>query len=180
MRRIVLAVAAAVLLGVMGCAAPAANEPSEPPAAPEATAKAGEDGAAVQKISAEEAHAMMASDKTAVLDVRTPEEYAEGHVVNARLLPLDAIDAETAAAVAPDKDEPVLVYCRSGARSAEAAQALAQLGYRHVYDFGGIIDWPYDTVEGDAPVVQSGLSADQLPVGVKVVCGQTKSVPEYE
>lgn len=122
---------------------------------------------------------MMTSNEVAVLDVRTPEEYAERHIPNARLLTLDTINAETAAAAVPAKDEPVLVYCRSGVRSAEAAARLAELGYTDVYDFGGIIDWPYATVEG-AETAQSGLSADQLPVGVKVVCGQTKPVPEAE
>lgn len=122
---------------------------------------------------------MMTSNEVAVLDVRTPEEYAERHIVNARLLTLDTIDADTAAAVAPDKSEPVLVYCRSGVRSAEAAAKLAALGYTQVYDFGGILDWPYATVEG-AETAECGLDADQLPVGVKVVCGKTKALPEAE
>ena len=137
------------------------------------------ESAAVQKISAEEAQAMMTSNEVAVLDVRTPEEYAERHIVNARLLTLDIIDADTAAAVAPDKDEPVLVYCRTGVRSAEAAAKLADLGYAQVYDFGGITSWPYATVEG-AETAECGLSGDQLPVGVKVVCGKTKALPETE
>lgn len=138
----------------------------------------GEGSDAIEKISADTAHDMMASNEVVVLDVRTPEEYAEKHIVNARLLTLDTIDADTAAAVAPDKAEPVLVYCRSGVRSAEAAAKLAALGYQQVYDFGGIMDWPYGTVEGDEVVAESGLDADQLPVGVKVVCGKTKSIPE--
>lgn len=149
-------------------------------AAPDAPAQGtieGEEPAAVEKISADEAHDMMTSNEVVVLDVRTPEEYAEKHIVNARLLTLDTIDAGTAAEAAPDKEAPVLVYCRSGVRSAEAAAKLAALGYQQVYDFGGIIDWPYDTVDGDETVAQSGLDADQLPVGVKVVCGKTKSVP---
>ena len=132
----------------------------------------------VQKISAEEAHDMMVSNETVVLDVRQPDEYAAGHIVNARLLPLDTITDATATEVAPDTSAPVLVYCRSGVRSAEAAKKLAALGYEQVYDFGGILDWPYDTVITDDETPQSGLSADQLPVGVKVVCGKTKSVPE--
>ena len=74
----------------------------------------------MNKISAEDAHGMMTSDRVVVLDVRTQEEYDEKHIVNARLLTLDTIDAEAAAAVAPDKDEPVFVYCRTGVRSAEA------------------------------------------------------------
>ena len=122
---------------------------------------------------------MMTSNETVILDVRTPEEYAERHIPNARLLTLDAIDEATAVAAAPDKDEPVLVYCRTGVRSAEAAQKLAALGYTRVYDFGGIVDWPYDTVEG-AETVQSGLPEGEMPVGVKVVCGKTRAVPEGE
>lgn len=102
----------------------------------------------IQKISAKEAHEMMTSDEVVVLDVRTPEEYAGRHIENARLLPLDRITAETAAEVAPNKNEPVLVYCRSGVRSAEAALKLEALGYQDIYDFGGILDWPYATVEG--------------------------------
>ena len=105
-----------------------------------------EGAAVVEKISAETAHEVLASNEVAVLDVRTPEEYAGGHVPGAQLLTLDTISAETAAAVVPDKEEPVLVYCRSGVRSAEAARKLAALGYRQIYDFGGIIDWPYETV----------------------------------
>lgn len=143
--------------------------------------EASEEGAGViEKIKASEARDMMISNETVVLDVRTPEEYASGHIVNARLLTLDAIDGQSAVEVAPDKTAPVLVYCRSGVRSAEAARKLAALGYEQVYDFGGIIDWPYDTVVGEEEVAESDLAADQLPVGVKVVCGQTKSIPHDE
>ncbi len=134
-RGIFVAVLIAAVLGALalaGCDG-AASSP----------ASAGE--SAVQKISAEDAQAMMTSNEVVVLDVRTPEEYTERHIPNARLLTLDTINAETAAAVVPAKDEPVLVYCRSGVRSAEAAARLAELGYTDVYDFGGIIDWPYET-----------------------------------
>lgn len=122
---------------------------------------------------------MMTSNETVILDVRTPEEYAERHIPNARLLTLDTIDEATAAAAAPDKSEPVLVYCRTGVRSADAAQRLAALGYTRIYDFGGIVDWPYDTVEG-GEVTQTGLPEGEMPVGVKVVCGKTRAVPESE
>lgn len=122
---------------------------------------------------------MMTSNEVAVLDVRTPEEYAERHIPNARLFTLDTINVETAVAAVPDKDEPVLVYCRSGVRSAEAASKLAALGYTDIYDFGGIIDWPYATVEG-AETSQTGLPEDELPVGVKVVCGKTKAAPSAD
>lgn len=174
-RRIGVAVCLCAVLAcdlLAGCAVSgvaASSLTGEPPAQGE--------GAAVQRIDAEEAQAMMTSDKTVILDVRTPEEYAERHIPNARLLTLDTIDEVTATAAAPATSEPVLVYCRTGVRSAEAAQKLADLGYTQVYDFGGIADWPYATIEG-ADTVQSGLPEGELPVGVKVVCGKTRSVPE--
>ena len=61
------------------------------------------------------------------------------------LLPVGSIDGETAAAVIPEKDSTVLVYCRSGNRSKTAAAALAELGYTGIYEFGGINTWPYET-----------------------------------
>lgn len=115
-------------------------------------------------------------NEVVVLDVRTPEEYAERHIVNARLLTLDTIDETTAAEAAPDKEAPVFVYCRTGVRSAEAALKLEALGYQEIYDFGGIMDWPYATIDGDEPT-ESGLPEGELPVGVKVVCGKTKAAP---
>ena len=93
-------------------------------------------------------------NEVVVLDVRTPEEYAERHIVNARLLTLDTIDETTAAEAAPDKEAPVFVYCRTGVRSAEAALKLEALGYRQIYDFGGIMDWPYATIDGDEPTAK--------------------------
>lgn len=133
----------------------------------------------IQKISADEAREMMTSNEVAVLDVRTPEEYAERHIVNARLLTLDTIGEATATEAAPNKEAPVFVYCRSGVRSAEAARKLEALGYRKIYDFGGIMDWPYATVDGEAPT-ESGLPEGELPVGVKVVCGKTKAAPSAD
>ena len=99
---------------------------------------------AVNVISPEEAHEMMSSRQVVVLDVRTQKEYGEGHVRDAVLLPLDAITEETALAAIPSKDCVVLVYCRSGRRSAEAAARLSEMGYEQVYDFGGIQSWPYE------------------------------------
>lgn len=100
--------------------------------------------AVARVISAEEAHEMMSSQQVVVLDVRTQEEYDEGHVRDAVLLPFDAIAEETALAAIPSKDCVVLVYCRSGRRSAEAAARLSEMGYGRVYDFGGIQSWPYE------------------------------------
>ena len=78
-----------------------------------------------------------------ILDVREQNEYNEGHIPGAVLLPVGTISEDTAAAVIENKNTIALVYCRSGNRSKTAAQALADLGYTQVYEFGGIRDWPY-------------------------------------
>lgn len=97
-----------------------------------------------RKISAEEAKTMMDSgNAVTVLDVREQSEYDAGHIPGAVLLPVGSI-AEKAAETLPDLDAVLLVYCRSGNRSKTASEALLGLGYTQVYDFGGIIDWPYD------------------------------------
>lgn len=143
-----------------------------------ADAGEGEAAPAVQAVTAVEAHDLMTSDRVVVLDVRTQQEYDASHIVNARLLPHDAIDAESAAAAAPDKDALVLVYCRTGVRSAEASAKLAELGYTQVRDFGGIESWPYATVDAEDGEGAGTVVNDDLPVGVKVVCGKTKPVPD--
>lgn len=99
--------------------------------------------ASYQKITQEQAKEMMDTQTVLVLDVREQSEYDDGHIPGAVLLPVGQIDQETAAALIPAKDAVVLVYCRSGNRSKTAAQALAQLGYTAVYEFGGINSWPY-------------------------------------
>ncbi len=81
-----------------------------------------------------------------ILDVREASEYAEGHIPGARLLPLGTVEAEAETAL-PHKDAVLLVYCRSGRRSKMAAEILAALGYSAVYEFGGILDWPYESVK---------------------------------
>ena len=104
------------------------------------------DKAAYQKISAEEAYEMMASQEVVVVDVRTQEEYDGGHIENAVLVPNESIVSEMPEAP-PDKEATLLVYCRSGRRSKDAAEKLLALGYQSVYDFGGVIDWPYELVK---------------------------------
>ena len=104
------------------------------------------DKVAYHKISAEEAYEMMASQKVMVVDVRTREEYDGGHIENAVLVPNESIGSELPEAL-PDKEATLLVYCRSGRRSKDAAQKLLALGYQSVYDFGGVIDWPYELVK---------------------------------
>ncbi|MEA4932076.1 MAG: DUF6132 family protein [Lawsonibacter sp.] len=101
-----------------------------------------------QKITAEEAKARIDSgDNVTILDVRTESEYDNGHIPNAILIPNETI-ADKKPDLLPDLDAEILIYCRSGNRSAQAAKKLISIGYTNVYDFGGIIDWPYDTVTG--------------------------------
>lgn len=100
-----------------------------------------------QQISADEAKEMMDTQSDyLMLDVREADEYQSGHIPGAVLFPVGSIDASSAEQIIPSKDTLLLVYCRSGNRSKTAASALAELGYTQVYEFGGINDWPYDTV----------------------------------
>lgn len=101
------------------------------------------------KISAEDAKERMDSgDDIIILDVRTKEEYEESHIPGAVLIPNETIGIGKPELL-PDTDREILVYCRSGRRSAQAAKKLVEAGYTQIYDFGGIIDWPYETVSGD-------------------------------
>ena len=84
-------------------------------------------------------------DGYVILDVRTQEEYDEAHIDGAILIPDYEINAK-AESILKDKNQLILVYCRSGRRSKLAAEALVKLGYTNVKEFGGIIDWPYETV----------------------------------
>ena len=98
-------------------------------------------------ITAEEAKKLMDSEEGCIiLDVRTREEYDQGHIPGAILIPDTEIEAK-AADLLPDKDQLILVYCRSGRRSKLAAQSLADLGYTNIREFGGILDWPYEVVQ---------------------------------
>ena len=95
-------------------------------------------------ITAEEAKRIMDSEEGyIILDVRTQEEYDEGHIPGAIVISHAEI-AEKAEDVLTDKEQLILVYCRSGRRSKLAAEALVELGYTNIKDFGGIIDWPYE------------------------------------
>ena len=103
-------------------------------------------GGSWKTLTPEEAKARLDSgDALTLLDVRTEAEYEESHIPGAVLLPVGAIDQDTAAEVIPEKDSTVLVYCRSGNRSKTASSALAELGYTNIYEFGGINTWPYET-----------------------------------
>ena len=97
-----------------------------------------------EQITAEEAKKIMDSgEEHIILDTREQDEFDEGHIPGAILIPYTEIENK-AEAMLPDKDKLILVYCRSGRRSKIAAESLAKLGYTNVKEFGGIIDWPYE------------------------------------
>lgn len=88
---------------------------------------------------------MQSGQKVTIVDVRTPAEFAGGHIQGAINVPNENIASSTVPAL-PDLDATILVYCRSGSRSAQAARKLLAVGYTNVIDFGGIINWPYGVV----------------------------------
>ena len=95
-------------------------------------------------ITAQEAKVLMDTEKDyIILDVRTQQEYDQGHIPGAILIPDTEIE-DRAEGELTDKDQLILVYCRSGRRSKLAAQSLVELGYTNIREFGGIIDWPYE------------------------------------
>lgn len=96
-------------------------------------------------ITAEEAKKLMDTQKDyVILDVRTQEEYEASHIPGAVLIPHDQI-SDRAEKELPEKDQLILVYCRSGNRSKQASEVLKELGYTKIREFGGIKDWPYET-----------------------------------
>ena len=89
---------------------------------------------------------MMDTQEVIILDVQEQDEYDSGHIPGAVLLLVGSIDKDTAAEVIPEKDSTILVYCRSGNRSKQAADKLARLGYTNIVEFGGINSWPGEIV----------------------------------
>ncbi|MBQ8665602.1 MAG: rhodanese-like domain-containing protein, partial [Lachnospiraceae bacterium] len=111
------------------------------------------------QISQDEAKLMMQDDDGHVIvDVRRADEYAEGHIPGAILIPNEEIGTKEPEEL-PDKNQIILVYCRSGRRSKEASQKLADMGYVNVYEFGGIIDWTGDIVTDDTSSNARGKTA---------------------
>ena len=99
-----------------------------------------------RSISMDEAVSMMEKESGyIILDVRTPEEFAEKHIPNAVNVPNETIGTDAIPRL-PDKNQLIMVYCRSGRRSKQAAEKLVKLGYTNVVEFGGIIDWKGETV----------------------------------
>jgi len=142
-KRITVAMLLLTALLVSGCAI---DEPAQKSG--QNTIQPSPPDAVYQKIAATDAQRIMEeSDDYILLDVRTQEEFEQTHIKGAMLLP-DSEIQDKAEEKLKDKDAVILVYCRSGRRSAQAAQQLVNMGYTKVYDFGGINDWPFDTVSG--------------------------------
>ena len=118
------------VLFLAGCALPAGQEVS------------------YRQINMDEAITMMEEESSyIILDVRTPEEFADKHIPGAINIPNETISTEEIPEL-PDKDQLILVYCRSGNRSKQASEKLVALGYTNIVEFGGINDWPGEIVTG--------------------------------
>ena len=127
MKRILPILLVALLLA--GCAAPA-------------------EGGSYRQINMDEAITMMEEESGyIILDVRTPEEFADKHIPGAVNIPNETIGTVEIPEL-PNKDQLILVYCRSGNRSKQASEKLVALGYTNIVEFGGINDWPGETVTG--------------------------------
>ena len=99
-------------------------------------------------ISPREAYQMMnESNEYVLLDVRTPAEYKQVRINGAKLIPVNELGSRAHAEL-PDKHMPILVYCQSGARADTAIKILTRMGYKNIISFGGILNWPYETVKG--------------------------------
>ena len=101
-----------------------------------------------RQISMDQAIAMMEEESAyIILDVRTPEEFSERHIPGAINIPNETIGSSEIVQL-PDKEQLILVYCRSGNRSKQASEKLVSLGFTNIVEFGGINDWPGDTISG--------------------------------
>lgn len=100
----------------------------------------------IKKVTPAEGQVMLENRfEIVLLDVRNPEEYREGHLPKAVNVPLDYVESSRVT-VYGDHQQPVMVYCHGGYRSAMAARMLMMMGYEEIYDLGGIVDWPFETV----------------------------------
>ncbi len=145
-KRLLLMLCSLLLTGtiVSACSMQANTGNSASPSATETEPGSGETvKAEYHKITAEQAKKMMDTGAI-ILDVRTQAEYDEKHIENAIVIPNETIGTIPPGQL-PDKNAVILVYCRSGNRSRQASQKLVAMGYTHIYDFGGIQDWPYKT-----------------------------------
>ncbi len=164
-KNVLIALAMGCSLLLAACSAPgnSMSAASQPPAAAENsstsmvdtpaaesnadTSAAGAKSTAYHKITAEEAKKMLDEGGVTVVDVRRADEYAVSHIPGAVLVPVESIGSEPPELL-PDKDAVLLVHCRTGVRSKQASDKLVELGYTQIYDFGGIVDWPFETESG--------------------------------
>ena len=124
------------------------------------TAKQPASAGSYTQISQEEAKKMMeADDGHVIVDVRRQDEYDAGHIPGAVLIPNESIGSKQPEAL-PDLNQVILIYCRSGNRSKQAAQKLYNMGYTKVYEFGGINDWTGDIVTGDTGTENAATEED--------------------
>lgn len=131
-------------LGLCACTAADTGDGSQ---AQDASVTSGTSVGVYRNINAQEAKQIMDSESGyIILDVRTAEEYAQGHIPGAILIPDYELN-ERAAQELPDKNQLLLIYCRSGRRSKLAAQTLVEAGYTNILEFGGINDWPYEITQ---------------------------------
>jgi rhodanese-related sulfurtransferase len=139
-KKIIYFVVFILLLGVFsGCSNPNVVNNKEDSASSKA--------ASFSKINPEEAKKRLSNEQGIILlDVRTKEEYDTGHIKDAMLIPVDNLE-EDALKNLKDKEAPIFVYCRSGNRSISAANILVELGYKNVYNLGGLRDWPYEVIK---------------------------------
>lgn len=152
MKRYIFAVFAVLMLFCCGCGGESKKneESSTAMSLPESSLDASQDTSpeskesgrnAVRYISQEEAASIMDSEiGYIILDVRTEEEFKEGHIPGAVCVPNETI-TDTMPPELPDKDQLILIYCRSGNRSKQAAKKLYDIGYNNLVEFGGIRDW---------------------------------------
>jgi phage shock protein E len=137
--KIINLIALVLLIGVFsGCSNKNIETNKQVPTAPPK--------ASFSNISPEEAKKRIDGEKNVILlDVRTKEEYETGHIKNSILIPVDNLKEEAEKKL-KDKASPIFIYCRSGNRSVTAANILIELGYKNVYNLGGIKDWPYEII----------------------------------
>lgn len=144
---LIITVIAGVLFSTAACGKDVPEEENNVPVEETGAPAEEKNGLGYLQVDAEKAKELMDTEKDyIILDVRTDEEYAEGHIPGSVLIP-DYEIRERAEEELPDRDRLILVYCRSGNRSKTASAILAELGYTNVVEFGGIRSWPYDIVK---------------------------------
>ena len=149
MKKRILFITALIMLAAGGCADTAGIPDALPEETPQIQITDASPEAGYRQISHAEALEMMKKDGgLIVIDVRRPDEYETGHIEGAVCIPSESIETEMPPEL-PDKEQTILVYCRTGRRSKLAAQKLCDMGYTNVYEFGGITDWIYGTVMED-------------------------------